>query len=190
MTHRQLMVLGLALSVGVAGCRKQPPPAAPPPAPPPAAQPAANTPPPSNAAPANTGRNTGPANPNAAVEAARANLQALVHFDYDVSDIRVDAQNILRGKVPILQANPNVRIRIEGHADERGSTEYNLALGNRRAEAVRQFLVGFGISADRFTILSYGEERPMAMGSDETAWSQNRRAEFVITAGGDQLRAP
>jgi peptidoglycan-associated lipoprotein len=189
MTHRQLMVLGLGLTLGVAACRKQPPPAAPPPAAQPqtptqAPPPAANT---NNAAPG--GRNTGPAGPTAAEMAAKASLEAKVYFEYDASTIRDDAQNLLRSKVPILQANPQVRIRIEGHADERGSTEYNLALGNRRAEAVRQFLVDLGIPGDRFTILSYGEERPQAMGDNETAWSQNRRAEFVITAG-EPIRAP
>jgi peptidoglycan-associated lipoprotein len=190
MKHRQLMVIGLALSLGVAACRKQPPPVAPPPA----AQPQTQTQAPPPAANNNVGnpggRAAGSAGPTPAEVAARATLEALVYFDYDQSDIRTDSESLLRSKVPVLQANPQVRIRIEGHADERGSTEYNLALGNRRAEAVRQFLVGFGIAADRFTILSYGEERPKAMGDNENAWSQNRRAEFVITAGGDAIRAP
>jgi peptidoglycan-associated lipoprotein len=118
-----------------------------------------------------------------AVAAARATLEAMVFFDYDQSGIRDDAAAILRQKVAILRASPQVRLRIEGHADERGSTEYNLALGNRRAESIRQFLTGFGLGADRFEIVSFGEGRPLQQGSNEAAWSRNRRGQFVITAG-------
>jgi len=124
------------------------------------------------------------------VAAARATLEEMVFFDYDMSAIRPDAEQALRQKVDILRASPQVRIRIEGHADERGSTEYNLALGNRRAEAIRQFLTGFGLSADRFEIVSFGEDRPLAQGSDEQAWSRNRRGQFVITAGADAINPP
>jgi peptidoglycan-associated lipoprotein len=119
----------------------------------------------------------------AAIREARATLEETVYFDFDESEITPAAERILRAKVDILRANPSLRISIQGHADERGSTEYNLALGTRRAEAVRQFFTGFGLSADRFTITSFGEERPAAMGSTESAWAQNRRDEFVITAG-------
>jgi peptidoglycan-associated lipoprotein len=94
---------------------------------------------------------------------------------------------VLRGKVDILRASPQVQIQIQGHADERGSTEYNLALGNRRAEAIRQFLAGFGIAEGRFSIISYGEERPLEMGQSEAAWSSNRRGQFVITAGANAI---
>lgn len=119
----------------------------------------------------------------AAIEAARATLAQVVYFDYDESEIRSDSEQMLRAKVEILRANSSLRVRIEGHADERGSTEYNLALGNRRAEAVRQFFTSFGLAANRFQITSYGEERPADQGGDEDAWSQNRRAEFVVTGG-------
>jgi peptidoglycan-associated lipoprotein len=122
-----------------------------------------------------------------AVAAARATLEDMVFFDYDMSDLRDDAQAVLRRKVDILRASPQVQIRIEGHADERGSTEYNLALGNRRADAVRQFLTGFGLSESRFSIVSFGEERPLSQGHDESAWARNRRAQFVITAGGNAI---
>lgn len=105
-----------------------------------------------------------------AVAAARATLESMVFFDYDDSTIRDDAAAILRQKVAILRASPQVRLRIEGYCDERGSTEYNLALGNRRAEAIRQFLTGFGLSENRFEIVSYGESRPLAQGSNEAAW--------------------
>ncbi len=114
---------------------------------------------------------------------ARATLEAVVQFEYDESDITAAAERILRAKLPILRNSPTIRLRFEGHADERGSTEYNLALGSRRAESVREFLSGFGISADRFTTTSFGEERPVVNRSDEVAWAQNRRVEFVITGG-------
>ena len=82
-----------------------------------------------------------------------------------------------------MRDQPAVTIRIEGHADDRGSTEYNLALGSRRAEAVRAYLAGVGINASRVQATTYGEARPLATGSGETAWSRNRRAEFAVTAG-------
>ncbi|HLL81461.1 MAG TPA: OmpA family protein, partial [Longimicrobium sp.] len=95
----------------------------------------------------------------------------------------------LRAKAEILRANPTVRIRVEGHADQRGSTEYNLALGQRRAEAVRAWLGAYGIDAGRVSTLSYGKERPLDDGSDEGALARNRRAEFAIT-GGQLVTAP
>jgi peptidoglycan-associated lipoprotein len=122
-----------------------------------------------------------------AIAAARATLEELVFFDYDMSEIRTDAATSLRAKVAILRASPEVRLRIEGHADERGSTEYNIALGNRRAEAVRQFLTGFGLAENRFEIVSLGEGRPLQQGSNEAAWARNRRGEFVITAGANAI---
>ena len=114
---------------------------------------------------------------------ARRTLEAVVQFDYDAAVITAAAERLLRAKLPILRNSPTVRLRLEGHADERGSTEYNLALGSRRAESVREFLSGFGISAGRFTTTSFGEERPAVNRSDEAAWAQNRRVEFVITGG-------
>ena len=123
----------------------------------------------------------------AARAAARETLEAMVFFDYDVSDIRSDMQQLMRQKAAILRASPQVQIRIEGHADERGSTEYNLALGNRRAEAIRDFLTGFGLSESRFEITSFGEDRPLANGSGEAAWQRNRRGEFRITAGANAI---
>jgi peptidoglycan-associated lipoprotein len=125
-----------------------------------------------------------------AVAAARAIIEEMVFFDYDKSDIRDDAAASLRGKVEILRASPQVQLRIEGHADERGSTEYNIALGNRRAESVRQFFAGFGLAESRFSIISYGEERPLETGTNESAWARNRRAQFQITAGADAINPP
>ena len=125
----------------------------------------------------------------AAAGSARAALTAAVHFDYDQSDLRPEDRAILDAKIPILQANADVKIRVAGHTDERGSDEYNLALGQRRAAAVKRYLVDHGIADARIETISYGEERPVAQGSDETAYAQNRRAEFEITAGGQNLRA-
>ena len=120
----------------------------------------------------------------------RAMLAMMIHFDFDRSNIRSEDQATLDGKIAILRANGALRIRVSGHCDERGSDEYNLALGNRRATAVKQYLVNQGIDASRIEIVSYGEERPMAMGATEDAWAQNRRAEFEILAGGDVLVRP
>lgn len=123
----------------------------------------------------------------AAAAAARTTLMERVLFDYDESAIRMDQQNLLRQKVAILRASPQVQIRIAGHADERGSTEYNLALGTSRAAAIRDYLTDSGLPASRFSIVSYGEERPSNRSSSEMAWSQNRRAEFEITAGSSAI---
>jgi peptidoglycan-associated lipoprotein len=121
------------------------------------------------------------------IREARSVLEEMVFFDYDVSEIRDDAASDLRAKVDILRASPQVQLRIEGHADERGSTEYNMALGNRRAEAIRQFLTGFGLTEDRFEIVSFGEGRPLQQGDTETSWARNRRGQFVITAGANAI---
>ncbi|MCY4397996.1 MAG: OmpA family protein [Gemmatimonadetes bacterium] len=122
-----------------------------------------------------------------AAEAARQSLRETVYFDYDESAIRSDTEQRLRAKLDILRNNPGVQLRLEGHADERGTSEYNIALGNERAESVMQFFTGFGLDANRFSSVSYGEERPAAQGSTEAAWAQNRRVEFVVTAGGDDI---
>ncbi len=118
---------------------------------------------------------------------ARTTLEAMVFFEYDMSDIRNDAATALRAKVYILRRSPQVQLRIEGHADERGSTEYNMALGNRRADAIRQFVTGFGLAENRFEIVSFGEGRPLQQGSTEAAWARNRRGQFVITAGANAI---
>lgn len=125
-----------------------------------------------------------------AVAEATATLKEMVHFDFDKSTIRPDAESILRRKVDILRASPDVKIQIQGYCDERGSEEYNLALGQRRAEAVRKFLVGFGLDASRFSIISYGKERPLDPAHNEAAWAMNRRDQFVITAGSDAINPP
>lgn len=117
-------------------------------------------------------------------------LAAMIHFDFDRAALRSDDMGNLDQKVGILNANPDLRIRISGHCDERGSDEYNLALGNRRATAAKEYLVSHGIDASRIETASFGEERPVAMGHDEDSWAQNRRDEFEILSGGDVLRRP
>src|SRR2546426_793074 len=100
-------------------------------------------------------------------EAVRTLLATMIHFDYDKAIIRGGEAAVLDQKVAILQANPGLRIRISGHCDERGSDEYNLALGNRRATASKQYVVSYGIDGSRIETVSYGEERPLAQGHDE-----------------------
>ena len=122
--------------------------------------------------------------------AARAALTATVYFDYDQSEIRDDARSALEAKLPILTANPSVRLRIAGHTDSRGSDEYNLALGARRASSVKAWLTERGIDASRLEIVSFGEERGTCTEEEESCWSRNRRAEFEVTAGGNPLTLP
>jgi peptidoglycan-associated lipoprotein len=122
--------------------------------------------------------------------AVSADLTAMINFDYDQAVVRQADQATLDRKAAILLANRGVRLRISGHADERGSDEYNLALGNRRAAAAKRYLENKGVEGSRIEVVSYGEERPLNPGTDETAYAQNRRDEFEITAGGDNLTAP
>jgi peptidoglycan-associated lipoprotein len=123
-------------------------------------------------------------------KALTADLAAMINFDYDQATIRPPDEATLDRKAAILQANPNLKMRISGHADERGSDEYNLALGNRRAAAAKRYLENKGVDGGRLEVVSYGEERPLNPGHDETAYAQNRRDEFEVTAGGDNIVAP
>ena len=102
-----------------------------------------------------------------------------VFFDYDSYDITPQYQQVLQADARFLQQHPNIRFTIEGHCDERGSTEYNLALGDNRANATKQALAGLGISADRMKTISYGKEKPFCTESTESCWAQNRRGHFV-----------
>ncbi|MBC7671355.1 MAG: OmpA family protein [Polaromonas sp.] len=121
---------------------------------------------------------------------ARSMLNAPVYFDYDKSEIRADAKSALDAKLPLLRANSSMRIRIEGNTDARGSNEYNMALGLRRANAARRYLVSQGIDNVRFDVVSYGEERPVDQGTNDDAYAKNRRDDFVITVGGDNISVP
>jgi len=101
------------------------------------------------------------------------------YFDYDKADIRPDARAALSKTGDFLKNYPRFKVTIEGHCDERGSTEYNLALGDRRATAVKQYLVSLGVSADRLSTVSFGKEKPFCNESNESCWQQNRRGHFV-----------
>src|SRR5688572_21849289 len=119
--------------------------------------------------------------------AAAATLSEMVFFEYDQADIRSDMQDVLDRKAALLRANPNVTIRVDGHADERGTVEYNLALSLRRANSVREYLAGAGIDVARLEVAGFGEERPLDTSGAESAFARNRRAEFQVTRGGDNL---
>ncbi len=115
-------------------------------------------------------------------EVFESSLLKSIHFDFDKYDIRPGDVEILKGNSALLKKFPNVKIQIEGHCDERGTNEYNLALGERRANSTKKYLTSLGITADRISTISYGEEKPMDPGHNEEAWAKNRRAHFVITA--------
>jgi peptidoglycan-associated lipoprotein len=104
-----------------------------------------------------------------------------IYFDFDRSELKPEAQAVLKKKAQWLRDNPDFSLRIEGHCDERGTNEYNLALGERRANAALKFLNALGISTHRMSTISYGEERPAMQGHNESAWSKNRRDEFKLT---------
>lgn len=164
---RRILSSGLvalfAAGLVVAGCGKktmEAPPVTPPPPPKVETPPPPPPPPPPAPAPLNLGD---------------------VFFDYDKSDLRSDATATLTENGKMLMQNAAAQITIEGHCDERGTVDYNLALGERRANAARDFLVSYGVGGDRITTISYGENRPFAMGHDESAWAQNRRAHFVVS---------
>jgi peptidoglycan-associated lipoprotein len=103
-----------------------------------------------------------------------------IYFDFDKSFIKLEYRPILNEKAAFLKDYPEMRVRIEGNCDERGTNEYNLALGERRSNSAKNFLVSWGIAADRIEIISYGEERPRGLGHNEDSWSQNRRDDFVL----------
>jgi peptidoglycan-associated lipoprotein len=107
-------------------------------------------------------------------------LSENIHFDFDNANLTYEAQDLLKQKAMWLRDNPDASVVIEGHCDERGTNAYNLALGERRAESAKAFLVNLGISDARLTTISYGEEKPLDMGNNEEAWAKNRRAAFVL----------
>ena len=189
MRASSLMLLATALLA--AACGGSPPPEEPVPEPTPAPAPAPTPAPRDDSAERERMERERMA--REAAERARAvaaELATMINFDYDQATVREADQGTLDRKAAILQANPNVRIRVSGHADDRGSDEYNLALGNRRAAAAKRYLESKGIDGGRVEVVSYGEERPLNPGTDEAAYAQNRRDEFEVTAGGDNLVAP
>jgi peptidoglycan-associated lipoprotein len=176
-------VLVAAILLGVAGCHKQAPPV-------------------TDVKPVGTssspGRTTGSdggavlngparADDGSAAAARRrtdaATLTVMIHFDYNDATLRPEDKRILDAKASVLQANPAVRVRIVGNCDERGSDEYNIALGMRRAAAAKDYLAVAGIAASRIDVSSLGREKPLDPASTEGAWAQNRRDEFNVTAG-------
>ena len=172
MMKKTSTLLCTAALIALAGCAKKPP-AKLPPAPPQTTTTAPEpTPPP-------TTQPSGPTPGSRADFVAQAGSDT-VHFATDSSDIDSEAQAILTKQAAWLQKFPNVRVTIEGHCDERGTREYNLALGDRRANSAKNFLVNAGVAASRISVISYGKERPIATGSDEESWAQNRRAVTVV----------
>ncbi len=113
-------------------------------------------------------------------QAMRAFEGELVHFDFDRSEIKDEFKPVLSRKANFLKRYPNVRIQIEGHCDERGTVQYNLGLGDRRANGAKAYLAALGIDGNRISTISFGEERPLQQGSNEAAWTKNRRAKFVV----------
>jgi peptidoglycan-associated lipoprotein len=179
-------VSSIAAVLALGACHKKVAPAT---APAPAPAPTAAAPAPPPAAP--TAAPTTSADDAArARDAARAALTAPIYFDLD-SDALTDAGRAsLDAKVVILNASGGIKIRVSGNCDERGSDEYNLALGQRRSASAKRYLVSRGIAESRIETVSFGKERPAVQGQNEDAWAKNRRDEFEIIAGGDNLRAP
>ena len=175
--HRMIVIMVMAVSLGLAGCAsKRPKP----------------TPTPANAATAGaTGSGVNSANAasaNAEDEAAgpQGGLLAtrIIYFEFDSSEVRGTGVELVAAHARYLAANPGTRVRLEGHTDERGSREYNIGLGERRAQAVRRALMLQGALDGQISTVSYGEERPAAPGHDDDAWAKNRRVEIVYLAGG------
>jgi peptidoglycan-associated lipoprotein len=119
--------------------------------------------------------------PQDAMSPVAENRLETVYFDFDKSDLRQDTRDVLsKNAEVILKTLARAKIQIEGHTDERGSAEYNLALGERRAKSAQQYLTTLGVKAENTSVISYGEEKPAVAGNDEGAWAKNRRAEFVV----------
>jgi len=188
-----IVALGAILTLGACGKKATPPPPPPPPPPPAptasisvdpntiqAGQSASLTWQTSNATDVSID-GIGAVQPNGSVSDEDLFSQNVkdVYFDYDKSDLRGDQQSSVQADAQFLNQHPNVNITIEGHCDERGSTDYNLALGDQRASAVKAALTGAGISASRIKTISYGKEKPFCTESNEACWQQNRRGHLV-----------
>ena len=115
----------------------------------------------------------------AAVSGTPTANQSIVYFDFDSSEIKPESKSVVAGWAKYLTANPTAKVQLQGNTDERGTREYNIALGERRSQAVSSALQGAGVSANQLSLTSFGEERPVALGHDEASWSQNRRVEIV-----------
>ncbi len=186
MRRRLLIGLSALLLAGATACHKNQPPVARPLPPPPPPTASTNAPP----APPPPVREPMPPEPLRSDDVAARSLDDLnrdsplrpVFFDYDSSDVNDASRTTLQANAAVLKKYSTWVITIEGHCDERGTAEYNLALGERRAVAARQYLISLGLEANRLRTVSYGSEFPFDPAHQETAWSRNRRAHFVITA--------
>jgi peptidoglycan-associated lipoprotein len=119
---------------------------------------------------------------NADSDSGKAGAISSVFFGFNSSVLNTSTRETLNANAEFLKANPSVEVQVEGHCDERGGVQYNLALGERRAASVKEYLVAMGVSSSRISTISFGKERPVAFGHDEGAWGQNRRGNFVVTA--------
>ena len=183
------VIITVALAISVGACAKKKPPVARPIPPPP--PPVTDTAPPRPPAPPEPVRETPippepvTSDPLIATDIDQINKNSPfqpVFYAFDSAEVDAEAQKVLNANAEILRKYPSWVITIEGHSDERGTAEYNLALGERRAAAARTYLVSLGIPADRLKTVSYGKEFPFDPGHDEAAWAKNRRAHFVVTS--------
>jgi peptidoglycan-associated lipoprotein len=166
--HWNLLLIGAAFLVG---CAKKPPPAPPEPEPPRVSAPAPKT----------ESRVDEEALRRQRIQARIADTFRPIYFAYDQSTLSTEGKSICEGIGALMKEVPEITARIEGHADERGTNEYNLALGERRAQTVQQYLTSYGVGGSRLSVISYGEEKPAMEGQDESSWSKNRRAEFTAS---------
>lgn len=183
-SRAQFIIVFLAIAFGIAGCHKQAPPVT---------EPAPVSSGSGSSGPGPRGSVSAPSVPatpadNGAAEAARrktaeAILVQMIHFDYNQAVLRPEDKAVLDAKASLLKANPDARIRITGHCDERGSDQYNIALGMRRATAAKEYLTVLGIEGARIEMSSLGREQPLDPGHSEESWARNRRDEFMLTAG-------
>jgi peptidoglycan-associated lipoprotein len=161
-----LVVLALVCTVSLTGCPKKP-----------AVNPDAGL--------TSSGAGPEPSTPSENIEDSdHGNAMGLqtIHFPYDSFEIVGENKDVLKGDIKILRDNPTLKVQIEGHCDERGGVQYNLALGEKRANAVKKQFQAGGVAASRLTIISMGKEKPVDPGHDEAAWAKNRRANFAVTA--------
>jgi peptidoglycan-associated lipoprotein len=166
MTKSKILISACLLALGLVGCAAQQP-----------AEPSI-----SGEEQGVEGAQPSAAAPEGAAEAAPADaqsLQRLVYFAFDSSAVDAESRSVIEANAAYLAANPQARVTLEGHTDERGTREYNLALGERRAQSVERVLRSGGIASNRISTVSFGEEKPVAPGQGEQAWGQNRRVEFV-----------
>ena len=169
--HWTLLGLGTLLMVG---CPKKPPPIPPEPAPPRVEQPAPIP-------PAEPPRVDEDALRRQRIQAKIAATFRPIYFEYDQSTLSPEAKSTLTDIGSLMKEEKDITARIEGHADERGTNEYNLSLGERRSKAVQDYLSSYGVNSSRLSTISYGEEKPAMEGHDESSWSKNRRVEFTTT---------